>query len=442
MFRIALTSFAALLLVISAGRASPAQPAVTYGELSQEQRIGYIEALLARGDFRQAQIFLSNSRFNEGDTGYRAAFAQAIILKRTKRLAEAETLLRKILDERPAYDVVRLELAQVLAMRGNRTAAAYHLQMLADAAPDRSTRDRFESFIDQINPEKPFTFGGFISIAPSSNVNSGAGGKTILVNGIPFTINPSGRAQSGLGVRGGVNAAFTHRLSERLSAYVAGSAVISEYAGSRFDTVTGDLRAGLRYQDSARLLGAELITDRRWIDLKPFDYGVGGRIFARQPLAPRILLSGEMQYVKRVYDVDAGADLKTFSTMARLSYAAAPGRSVYVQAGFTVEDAVFRPHNSYKGGYVEIGGAALLPFGVNGQLALRAGVNGYDARFPGSPAARRDEFYEARASFVKRDLSYAGFTPRLTVSYYHQKSNVALYDYDKYGADITFTREF
>jgi len=427
---------------IGAAGANAARPNVTYGELTQGERIAFIESLVAAGDLDAAQRFLAGSRFNEGDAGYRAALVQSIIFKRKGRLADAENLLRRILDERPAYTGVRFQLAEVLALQGRRTAAAYHLQLLADAAPDRNSRDRFESFIDQINPEKPFTVGGFITIAPSSNYNNGAGGDTILVNGVPFIINPSGRAQSGLGARGGVNAAFTHRLNETVSFYAAGSAVVSEYSGHAFDTITGDFRVGLRYQDSRRMLSAELITDRRWIDLKPIDYGLGGRIFLRQPLAPKLLFSGELQFIKRTYDPDPAAGLNTFSTMARLSYAFAPARSVYVQAGFVKEDAPRRRHNAYQGGYVEVGGFAELPLGINGSLALRAGRNDYDGLFPGSPFARRDQFYEVRASFLKRDLSYGGFTPRLSLSYYRQKSNVALYDYDKYGADITFTKEF
>lgn len=436
------TLLSALLAAALAMGGAAAQRQVTYGELTQAERIAFIERLVAAGDLDAAQTFLSNSRFNEGDAGYRAALAQSVIFKRKGRLDAAEDLLRRILDERPAYTGVRLQLAEVLALQGRRTAAAYHLQLLADAAPDQDSRSRFENFIDQINPEKPFTYGGFVTLAPSSNYNNGAGGDIIMVNGVPFVIDPAGRAQSGLGLRAGVNAAFTHRLNETFSAYAAGSAVMSEYSGRAFDTVTGDARIGLRYLDSRRMLSAELITDRRWIDLKPIDYGLGGRIFLRQPLAAKLLFSGEMQFVRRTFDRDPDAALNTFSTMARLTYSFTPARSLYVQAGYVKEDAARRRHVAYQGGYVEIGGFAELPFAINGSLALKAGLSDYDGLFPGSPFARRDRFYELRASFLKRDLSYAGFSPRLSLTYFRQQSNVALYDYDRYGADITFTKEF
>jgi hypothetical protein len=439
--RLAAAMLCALLVCVSVAVATPPPPA-TYGDLSQAQRIAFIEDLVAKGDLDQAQRFLSGSRFTEDDLGYAAAFLQAMIFHRQGRLSEAEKLLRLIVLERPAYSRVRLELAGLLAASGNREGAAYHLRLLADSAEDPGSRRRFESFIEQVNPDRPFSLSGFVSIAPSSNINNGSANDTIYIAGLPFAIAPGARATSGLGVRGGLVAAYTRRLDENLVAYAAGSSVASEYSGKNFDTLTGDIRLGLRRQALDYLIGAELIADRRYIALTATDYGVGARLFTRKPLAPKLLLSGETQFIVRNYDLDPTLRARTFSAEARLDYSYAVGRSVHAKVGVVNEEVRLHPHNSYVGGHVEIGTVQPLPMGILTSLALKTGVNHYRADFPGMREPRRDRFLELRSTFLKANLNWQGFTPRLGLSYYVQKSNVALYEYDKISADVTFTREF
>lgn len=439
-FILAAATLLCAILVWGAATAAP-QP-TTYGELTQAQRITFIEDLIDQGDLDQAQRFLSGSRFNQDDLGYAAAYLQSIIFHRQGRLAEAEKLLRQIVSERPAYSRVRLELASVLASSGNREGAAYHLRMLADSAEDPGSRRRLESFIEQVNPDKPFSLSGFVSIAPSSNINNGSANDTIYVAGLPFTIPAGSQAKSGLGVKGGLVGAFTHRLSENLVAYAAGSGVVSEYSKKQFDTITGDLRFGLRRQTLDYLIGAEMIVDRRFIALTATDYGFGGRLFMRKPLAPKLLFSGETQFIVRNYDLDPSLRTKTFSAEARLDYSYAAGRSVHAQIGAVDERMRLYPHSSYVGGYFEVGTIQSLPMGILTSVALRLGANDYRGDFPGMSEARRDEYFELRSTFLKANLNWQGFTPRLGLSYYKQKSNVALYDYDKVSADVTFTKEF
>jgi tetratricopeptide (TPR) repeat protein len=426
----------------ASGAGGNAGQPVTYGALSQSQRIAYIRALIEAGEDETAQRLLSASRFDEGDLGYAAATLQAMLYRRQGRLDEAEALLRRIVSERPGFGRVRLELADLLALRGNRDGAAYHLRILADASEDPGSRRRFEGFIDQLDTARPFTIGGFVSLAPSTNINNGSSSGTIMVAGLPFEIAPGGRAESGLGLRAGVNAAFTHRLGESLTAYAAGSAVLSEYSGSRFDTLTGDFRLGLRRRGLDHMLGVELIADRRLIAWQPTDHGLGGRLYARKALAPRLLLSGELQFVKRRYDFDPSLDTRTFSGKARLDWAYAPARSVHVEIGGEDESMPDRPHNSFTGGHVEIGTLQRLPLAISASFAVKAGMRDYEGVFPFMGEAREDRYVELRATFLKSNLAWQGFTPRLGLSYYVQKSNVALYDYDRLAADVTITKEF
>ncbi|WP_199864469.1 surface lipoprotein assembly modifier [Rhizobium sp. EC-SD404] len=281
---------------------STASPAARYGDLSQTERIQAIRGFIERGDLDTAQLLLANSRFDEGDLGYQAAFLQTVVLERRGELAEAERLSRAILAERPDFDLVRVHLARILARQGNSTGATYHLRLLAESSSDRTSRERFESFIDALDASRPFTVGGFISFAPSTNVNNGSSGTQVMLGGLPFTIDEGGRAQSGMGVRAGLNAGYSHALNEQFTLYTAGSAVFSDYSGKDFDTLVGDLRVGMRYRTASRMLSAEFIADRRWFSTTPSDYGIGGRIFGSQALMPKLIASGELLFIDRTYD--------------------------------------------------------------------------------------------------------------------------------------------
>lgn len=414
----------------------------TYGDLTQPERIDFIQTAIANNDIDLAAQLLSHSRFNEGDLGYKAAFFQAVVLRRQGRAAEAEVLLRKILTERPEFDLVRQELAVTMMAQGNAQGARYHLRLLADAARDPDVRDQFEGFIDRMDGGQRFRVGGYISIAPDSNFNNGSDHEIIYVNGIPFVIDGSSRARSGIGLIGGINASYTYDLTETLSAYTAGSVAQTLYRESAYNNTTGDIRFGLSWKQGATQLAAESIFDRRWYAGDPYDYGMGGRIYGRTVLSPKFVYSGEVRLMNRHYDDRADAERTNLRATGKLSYIHQPYEVYSLELGAERENVPRQSFNSFTGGFAEAGLQKELPFGINGGFFAKIGLQDYDGDFPGMREARRDKSLRLSATFLKRDFSYAGFTPRLGLTYYRQWSNVSLYDYDKYGMDITLTKDF
>ncbi|VVT07441.1 hypothetical protein RHIZ404_200632 [Rhizobium sp. EC-SD404] len=101
-----------------------------------------------------------------------------------------------------------------------------------------------------------------------------------------------------------------------------------------------------------------------------------------------------------------------------------------------------RRHNAFDGAFVEIGATRQFAYGITASLQAKVGKRDYEADFPGLTEPRKDDYFELRSGFVKRDWQFHGFTPQLAVSYYDQSSNVVFYDYDKLGFDITLTKEF
>ena len=414
----------------------------TYGDLTQPERIEFIQTAIANNDIDLAARLLRHSRFSEGDLGYKAAYLQAVVLRRQGRAAEAEALLRKILTERPEFDLVRQELAVTMMAQGNSQGARYHLRLLADAARDPDVRDQFEGFIDRMDGGRKFRVGGYISIAPDSNFNNGSDHEVIYVNGIPFVIDGNSRARSGIGLIGGLNASYTHDLTESLSAYTAGSVAQTLYRESDYNNTTGDIRFGLSWKQGATQIAAESIFDRRWYAGDPYDYGMGGRVYGRTVLSPKFVYSGEVRVINRHYDDRPDAERTNLRATGKLSYIHQPYEIYSLELGVERENVPRQSFNSFTGGFVEAGLQKELPFGINGGFFAKIGVQGFDSDFPGMTEARQDKSLRLHANFLKRDFSYAGFTPRLGLTYYRQWSNVSLYDYDKYGMDITLTKDF
>ncbi len=432
----------ALALLLPVPVAAAPATAKTYGGLTQSERIDFIQAAIANGDIDLAARLLRHSRFNEGDLGYKAAYLQAVVLRGQGRAAEAEALLRKILTERPEFDLVRQELAVTMMAQGNAQGARYHLRLLADAARDPDMRGQFEDFIDRMDGGRQFRAGGFISIAPDSNFNNGSDHEVIYVNGIPFVIDGTSRARSGIGLIGGVNASYTHDLTESLSAYTAGSVTQTLYRESAYNNTTGDIRFGLSWKEGATQIAAESIFDRRWYAGDPYDYGMGGRIYGRAVLSPQFVYSGELRVMNRHYDDRPDAGRTNLRATGKLSYIHRPYEIYSLELGAERENVPRQSFNSFTGGFAEAGVQKELPFGINAGFFVKLGVQDYDSDFPGMREARQDTSLRLSATFLKRDFSYAGFTPRLGLTYYRQWSNVSLYDYDKYGMDITLTRDF
>ncbi|WP_158285035.1 porin family protein [Hoeflea marina] len=432
---------AALALVLAGAAAfSPAFAAVPLGD--QATYLTGVERLIASGDLATAEKALLGHRFDGEDNAFRAAFLLAMVKGRTGRLVEAEKLLRQMLAQRPNLERVQLELAHVLAAQGRREAAAYQLRRLADASGNDLARSELEGLIDRINPRGGWSANVFMTLAPSTNVNNGSRNTTILVGGLPFAIADDGRAQSGIGATSGVSLSYARPLSEKLTAFVAGSASFTNYSGGPYDKPLIELQAGLRHRGLKHFLSAELLVDKVWLGGDANSHGLGGRITGRWSVAPKWLLSADTTFMSRFADTPAGADANTWRSNTALRFSPSIAMSFWAGGGYETEEVRGRRFSSYRQWSGTLGHSRELSHGISVSAQLTLGSRGFEADFPGMGEPRRDEFYELRATVMKRDFQIFGVTPRFGISYLDQTSNVALYDFDRWSGDVTLTREF
>ena len=425
---------------IGAAQAQDAQ-SVRYVDLTQAEQIGILRALVESGRFDEAQLLLNGSVFDEGDLGYQAAYLQAVIFRSTGQLDAASSLLRQILAERPEFRLVRLELAQVLAMAGQTDGAQFHLNILADAAEDAGEREFFEAAIDRMAPNGRLSFSTFLTIAPSTNLNSGAGEQTITLNifGAPVPVSIGAAPESGIGVSYGGTAIYSVPVAEDRQLYLAGAAQVNDYPNASFDNQILTGRVGMHIGPTGRRTTLELVTDKRWVDGNGFDTSIGGRLAGQLSLGDGVRLDGEYTYVDRDFEASPSQITQRIEATYRKALNSRAGFSVGVitETLETLLDA-----NSYDALGIEVGAYRGFENGfvLNGTAEFVR--RDYRAVSAIVGDVRRDDVTRLRLSVLNSGLQFRGVTPRVSLTYTQSASNDVRFDYDAVGAELTLTSSF
>ena len=108
-------------------------------------------------------------------------------------------MFRRILDRDPRLLRVRLELARTLFMERKDEQADYHFRLAAAEHPPVQVGATSLRFREAIRARRAWRFNVDFGFAPDSNINSATDKQTVDIYGLPFQLDPSGRARSGTG---------------------------------------------------------------------------------------------------------------------------------------------------------------------------------------------------------------------------------------------------
>lgn len=429
--KLSATRLLAVLLLVSFG----------HGAVRAQTNFQTAEVLVSIGNYDAARSLLEGSKF-EGAEAIPAAYLLAVVYARTNRLADAEKLLREILSREPEIDAVRIELVKILALQGKRQGAGFHLNRLTETADLARDRDQLDQLARRIGVSEGFSLSGYFSLAPSTNINDGTSQTTVMIGGLPFIIADTAREKSGVGVRVGAVAGYSHALTESTSAYTSLSAGFSDYSNDRYDKQQAEFRTGLRHDQLRYSLQVEAIADRHWQNRKARSFGLGGRVSAKWNVSKGWWLSGEVIQMYRTFDGVSAADARTTRATAAIRHAVSQRLTMSGGASFEKETVSARPWSSYRSSSGTLGIEMPLAYGIRVKATATAGTRDYEGLFPGLRIARHDRFWELRGSFTKDNFQIAGFAPIVTIFNREQQSNVVLYEYQTNGMELTLTKAF
>lgn len=420
----------AFLLVAVAARAQAPSVEERVNLLMQQGRFADAHALAEREWPPQTQ-----------NRAVRLDFIRAMSLKAQGRHQEAIAVLRRINSENPSFTRVRAELAHSLFVVGDHDAARFHFTDLTRSVDDSQMRDAFDAYLSAMRRQRPYRIGGYVSLAPSTNINNRTTARTIIVNNIPFELTEESRARSGVGLSGGLSGERTFLFAKELTLTVAGRFDGTKYRQAEFDKFQMSGSSFLRKRVGRHLFGAGLIADYQNQSHESYRNGIGGAVeYGRVFEAGRHLFVSARLMHYRYPGLDfldgwqASASLVGRQTLA-------PGHHLTAGLRFTTE-LTRRDYYDNNGASLFVAHAREWRGGLISEFEPSVGVRRYRAKDPVFGIKRKDVEVGGAVRLMHRKLNFEGFTPRVEYSYLRQLSNHPLQERDTHGVNVVMTREF
>ena len=369
-----------------------------------------------------------------------ARFRLAMLHANNERLSDAALLLRSILDEQPEAQRVRLELARLLELMGDETAARRTLrEVRAGELPPDVARlvDRYSA---ALRSRKPIGASLEISIAPDTNINRATRSDTLGTVIGDFVIDENAKQKSGIG--GAFRGQFFARsqISGNANLVAKVNAGANLYRRSEFS----DLSLAL-------LVGPEIALGK---DRSSFEAGVSQRWYGGALFSKHLHLGGtyslplnetsQLRFSASALTINnrrnSLQDGKSYSLSVAYERALSNSAGISLTAGADRQD-LRDPGYSSTGGqafasiYKDLGATTIFASAGHGRSFA-------DARLLIYPEKRRDQLYQASIGASFRQLRLWSLSPLIRLTYERNVSSVEIYDYSKFRAEFGFTRAF
>lgn len=375
-----------------------------------------VAAALQRGDAAAARRVAEAEIKGRKDAGLLRAHLEGMIALRQGETDKAVQIFRAILAVAPDFQPAQQQLAAALQMQ-------------------------HQAHQNRPKPRK----GGVglrFGLLPSSNITGGVSGSTVLIGGLPFTIDPASRSKAGVGVSLGISGWHRWELGHNWQGVLQGNLDVR-----RYDTKLkpGETEADLRFdfgkQGPKFSFGFGPRINVLWqggaIYQRSAGLGFGVQVLASPTLS--VGVSGEWRqqhYPDLSYRNGHKANL-----MADMNWQITPKLTLVTQISGERETAR-AAHLSHR----DLG----LSMGVNLQvsrntllgLSLSGEHSRYDGLYPGFDVARVDDVLGVGITLQDKRISWRGVTPQLSISRKHQSSNIVFHDNWSTEFGLNLTKRF
>jgi len=374
------------------------------------------------------------------DTRNEARFRHGQLLVRQRKLADAATLYRAILDEKPDAQRIRLELAGVLQRMGDLGGARRAIRQAQAGQLPPDVARVVDQYAAALRSLKRFNASVEVSLAPSNNINRATSATTLDTILAPFQLSDDARAHSGVGIKLGGQASARLPLNRKLNLTARVSALASLYRDSSFDDWQGSAEAGVEAALGRARLRPLIGRSYRYYGTRLYATSDSASLAIDRPIGRRAQLDAKLGTASADYRLNDLQDGRIYN--ASLTYE----RALTERAGGSIGISFERQGARDPGYATKAGAIEFLAWRDTGRMTLYAtgSVSRLvaDARLTLFPERRKEWQYRTVLGATLRQFTVANFAPVVRVSYERNQSTVGIYDYRRLGAEIGISRAF
>lgn len=369
-----------------------------------------------------------------------ARFRKGVMLADAGRLTEAALAFRALLDEKPSAVPARLELARVLALLGNESAARRELHQARAAGLPADVVATVDQFAQALRSARRLGGSVELSLLPDSNINRATSARTLDTVIAPLTLDDDARARSGLGLKLGGQGFVRLPLRSDLALLPRLAGTADLYGGDGFDDISGSALIGLEWRRARSRWSPSVGQTLRWYGGKPYARTLTASIDWLRSLSPRAQLvvsasAGRANYLRNelqdghIFDLNLSVERAT-DARGGIALTASGNRQTARDPGYATAS----------------GGVSALAWREAAGSTLFASVGARrtegDARLFLFPDRRREWLVTARLGATLRPLAVAGFAPVVRATFEKNSSTIGIYDYRRVAGEFGVSRAF
>jgi outer membrane protein len=398
------------------------------------------------------QGLLDQHRFDEADRVLDQVDAQAPGDPETKFLRgmvalgrgdhkRAIKIFRDALIDHPEAVRIRLELARAFYLDGDYANATRQFRFALAGNPPKGVAAAINHYLDLIRQSKSWSYSFDVSLAPDTNLNAGPGTRDITIYGLPFELSDDARGQSGIGLSLDGSAEYAPSIGKDTRLRMGIQAGQLLYTKPEYDDTNATVYVGPRFVRGRWDFSVLATGFVRRYGGDPYNGAVGGRLEATYYPSGKTAISASFAAQRARYAFDTGQNggAYTFSTSVIHTLDAVSG---FVVKGGVSRQSAIDPARANTAYYAAVGYFRDLPGGFTIYVEPSLALARYDGLFEAFGVTRSDTGYTDTLTLLNRHIVLSRFTPKISYSYTHQNSNIALYQYRRSRVEIGLTTTF
>jgi hypothetical protein len=398
------------------------------------------ERAVAGGRPEDAQEFLTALLSDpDPDVRLEAGFRLAKLDAAGGRNREAAVRLRRILDERPDAQPVRLELAAQLAGLGDITAARRELRYAQAGSLPPEVAQMVDRFSQALRSRKPYGGSLQLGMSADSNVNRATRSDTLGTVIGDFTLDEDAQERSGQGLSVDGQAYFRVPFA-RHQFTVVGSQSADLYRHKQFNDTTLGIKAGPELSFGPMRLDLSVGYNRRWF---------GGERFTDSAIGQAVLTSQLNPQTQGQASVTAAKVTNRRNSLeSGFIYSGGIGieRALSVRTGLGLSLSAVRQDFRDSGYSTRSGQLAVIGYQSFGRVTLVGSVSlgrlVADDRLSLYPERRREWSKRLSLGSTFRRVEWMGFSPSMQLSWERNRSSIEIYDYRRRAFEFGVARAF